>query len=234
MNPAHRDRIAFIRVVSGRFVRGMSVFHTRLGKEVRLAQPQQFMAQERTIVEEAYPGDIIGVFDPGIFYIGDSLSERHPRHFAGIPYFSPEHFATVQIKEAMKRKALTKGLDQLAQEGAIQLFRPLGWGATENILGAVGALQFEVLAYRLKQEYGVDVDLVRLPYQLARWVEGEVDPARLQNSDSTCVMDRAGRVAVLFKSEWALRWAERNSTGVQFRATAAPVETEAEWAAAMR
>ncbi len=133
MNPAHRDRIAFIRVVSGRFVRGMSVFHTRLGKEVRLAQPQQFMAQERTIVEEAYPGDIIGVFDPGIFYIGDSLSERHPRHFAGIPYFSPEHFATVQIKEAMKRKRYQRARPACAGRRHPVSSAPRGWGATENI-----------------------------------------------------------------------------------------------------
>lgn len=234
MNPAHRDRVAFIRVVSGCFTRGMNIFHVRLGKNVRLSQPQQFLAQDRTMVEEAYAGDIIGVFDPGVFQIGDTLTVGQAQHFAGIPYFSPEYFATVQIREALKRKQLTKGLDQLAQEGAIQLFRPVGWGATENILGAVGSLQFDVLAYRLKHEYGVDVELVPLPYHLARWVEGDGKVDKIVNSDSTCVMDRAGRLAILFKSEWALRWAERNCPGVILRDTAAPVLEEADWVVAMR
>lgn len=234
MNPAHRDRIAFMRIVSGKFTRAMSALHVRLGKEIRLAQPQQFLAQERVIVEDAYPGDIIGIFDPGIFQIGDTLTTGSPLRFAGIPYFSPEQFASVRLRDAMKRKQLTKGLDQLAQEGAVQLFRPLGWGATDTIVGAVGSLQFDVMAYRLQHEYGVDAELAPMPYQLARWVDGPADPAKLANNDSTCVLDRAGRLAVLFKSEWALRWAEKNFSQLRFRATADVTEDEAEWVASLR
>ncbi|HHT26667.1 MAG TPA: peptide chain release factor 3 [Firmicutes bacterium] len=234
MNPAHRDRMAFLRIVSGRFTRGMSAHHARLGKKVRLSQPQQFMAQERTIIEEAYPGDIIGIFDPGIFQIGDTLTTGAPLRFQGIPYFSPEQFAFIRLNDAMKRKQLVKGLDQLAQEGAVQLFRPVGWGTTDTIVGAVGTLQFDVMAYRLKHEYGVDAAMVPMPYTLARWVEGPADPQRLTNSDSTCVLDRAGRIAVLFKSEWALRWAEKNFPKLNFHSTAEVVDNEAEWVVGMR
>lgn len=234
MNPAHRDRIAFLRVVSGEFTRNMSARHVRMEKQIRLSQPQQFLAQDRIIVEHAYPGDIIGVFDPGIFQIGDTIATGVPVRFAGIPYFSPEHFASVRLRDAMKRKQLSKGLDQLAQEGAVQLYRPFGWGATENIVGAVGILQFDVMAYRLKHEYGVDAELELLPYQLARWVDGAGDKARLQSNDATCVLDRAGRLVVLFKSEWAFRWVEKNHPHLVFHNTATVAGTEAEWVSTLR
>jgi peptide chain release factor 3 len=234
LNPAHRDRVAFVRVVSGQFHRGMSAFHVRLGKQMRMSQPQQFLAQERSLVDKAYPGDIIGLFDPGAFQIGDTLTEGRVMHFVGIPYFSPERFAVVRLKDAMKRKQLVKGLDQLSQEGAVQLFRPVGWGAIDTIVGAVGALQFDVMNYRLEHEYGVDAELVPVPYQVARWVQGEADPKRLEGSDSLCVLDRFGRLAVLFKSEWALHWAEKNYPKLSFKDTASVTGNEAEWMAAMR
>ncbi len=234
LNPAHRDRIAFLRVVSGEFSRGMNAFHTRLEREMRMSQPQQFLAQERTIIERAYPGDILGLFDPGVFQIGDTLTAGRDMSFAGIPFFSPEQFVSVRLKDAMKRKQLAKGLDQLAQEGAIQLFRPVDWGSMDTIAGAVGTLQFDVMAHRLQNEYHVDADLVPMPYTIARWVVGAEDPRSLRNSDSLCVMDRSGRLAVLFKSEWALRWAERNHPQLKFKDTASFSGVEADWVRALR
>jgi len=227
MNPAHRDRVAFIRICSGRFQRGMSVRHVRLGKEIRLSQPQQFMAQDRAIVEEAYAGDIIGVFDPGIFRIGDTICQGEPVRFEGIPSFSPEHFARVTFRDALKSKHFQKGLKELTEEGAIQVFTPVS-GSPDPILGAVGELQFDVFKFRMKHEYGVDVELTRLPYELARWVEGDgYDPRRFQGSDTLPVTDRHGRPVVLFRNEWTLRYytSERAGefSGLTFRETA-PVE----------
>lgn len=216
MNPAHRDRIAFMRIVSGKFARGMSVRHVRLGKDIRLSQPQQFMAQERTIVDEAYAGDILGLFDPGIFHIGDTLCTGTPIQFEGIPRFSPEHFARVSIRDALKQKHFLKGLQQLTEEGAIQVFMPAN-GAPDPIIGAVGELQFEVLLYRMEHEYGVKVELHRLPHELARWVDGPGFQPRLSfGSDSPMVLDREGRHVVLFRNEYALRWAQQNREGVTF------------------
>ena len=139
MNKAHRDRIAFIRICSGKFERGMDVFHVQGGKKVKLAQGTQLMASEREIVEEAYAGDIIGVFDPGIFSIGDTLTTaKTPFAFAGIPTFAPEHFSRVSQVDTMKRKQFVKGMEQIAQEGAIQIFKELGGGMEEVIVGVVG------------------------------------------------------------------------------------------------
>lgn len=149
MNPAHRDRIAFLRICSGKFQRGMSVRHVRAGKEIKLAQPQQFLAQDRDIVETAYPGDIIGLFDPGIFRIGDSLSESRDIVFNELPTFSPEIFSKVSIKNALKQKQYLKGLDQLTEEGMVQVFRSVG-AFEDTYLGVVGQLQFEVFEYRMK------------------------------------------------------------------------------------
>lgn len=216
MNPAHRDRIAFMRIVSGKFERGMSVRHVRMGKDVRLAQPQQFMAQERTIVDEAYAGDILGLFDPGIFHIGDTLCTGEPIEFEGIPRFSPEHFARVSIRDALKQKHFLKGLQQLTEEGAIQIFMPAN-GSPDPIIGAVGELQFEVLLYRMEHEYGVKVEMHRLPHELARWVGGPGFQPRLSfGSDNLLVLDRNDQYVVLFRNEYALRWAEQNREGVTF------------------
>ena len=185
MNKAHRDRIAFMRIVSGKFEAGMEVNHVQGGKKIRLSQPQQMMAQDRKIVEEAYAGDIIGVFDPGIFSIGDTLCLSNEKfEFEGIPTFAPEHFARVRQIDTMKRKQFLKGVNQIAQEGAIQIFQEFNTGMEEIIVGVVGVLQFEVLTYRLQNEYNVEVRLDRLPYEYIRWVENkeEVDVERIQGT----------------------------------------------------
>ena len=222
MDPSHRDRIAFMRVVSGRFERGMTVKHLRLGKDVRLSKSTSFLAQERTSVDEAFPGDVIGLFDPGIFGIGDTLCEANQEPFEGIPRFSPEHFSQVRVKDALKRKQLKAGLDQLSEEGAIQVFRQKGMGDQNPILGAVGALQFEVLEFRLRTEYNVDVVMERLPFTIARWAVGpSFNPRDFERGDSsTCVEDSKGAPIILFRNEWALRWALDHSKGLEFRTTA--------------
>ena len=172
MNKAHRDRIAFMRICSGKFEAGMEVNHVQGGRKIRLTQPQQMMAQDRKIVEEAYAGDIIGVFDPGIFSIGDTLCTLSEKlEFEGIPTFAPEHFARVRQMDTMKRKQFIKGISQIAQEGAIQIFQEFNTGMEEIIVGVVGVLQFEVLTYRLENEYNVEVKLEKLPYEHIRWVE---------------------------------------------------------------
>lgn len=169
MNPAHRDRVAFMRICSGRFERNMNVTHTATGRTIRLAQPQQFMAQDRSIVEEAFPGDVIGIHDTGLLYIGDTLSESSRVQFVGFPRFSPEHFAEVELKYTLKHKQYQRGLDELVQEGVLQRFRAEDFGP-QVYLGVVGPLQFDVLTYRLQHEYGVEVTLRQLPYGMARWV----------------------------------------------------------------
>ncbi|TYP71747.1 peptide chain release factor 3 [Paenibacillus methanolicus] len=211
MNPAHRDRIAFLRIVSGRFDRGMSVRHVRAGKEIKLSQPQQFLAQDRDIVESAYPGDIIGLFDPGIFRIGDSLSQGGEIVFDELPTFSPELFAKVTAKNALKHKQYQKGIDQLTEEGTIQVFRTTSFDDT--ILGVVGQLQFEVFEYRMRAEYGVEIQLQRMPYQFARWIVDEkIDPSKYR-INSTLVKDKKDNYVALFESEYAMRTAmEKNPT----------------------
>lgn len=169
MNPAHRDRVAFMRICSGRFERNMAVTHSRTGRTIRLAQPQQFMAQDRSIVDEAWPGDVIGIHDTGLLYIGDTLSEAPRVKFVGFPRFSPEHFAEVELKYTLKHKQYQRGLDELVQEGLLQRFRPDDLGP-QVYLGVVGPLQFEVLQYRLQHEYGVEVSLRTMGYTMARWV----------------------------------------------------------------
>ncbi len=154
MDPAHRDRIAFFRICSGKFTRGMKVKHHRIGKEINLSNATVFMAQERSHVDEAYPGDIIGIHNHGTIKIGDTFTDKEPLKFTGIPNFAPEHFRRVILKNPLKMKQLAKGLIQMAEEGAVQVFRPvLG---NDYILGAVGVLQFEVTMARLKDEYGVE------------------------------------------------------------------------------
>ncbi|MBG9736166.1 peptide chain release factor 3 [Paenibacillus alvei] len=221
MNPAHRDRIAFLRICSGKFERGMSVKHVRVGKDIKLAQPQQFLAQDRDIVQEAFPGDIIGLFDPGIFRIGDSLSQGGEVVFDEMPTFSPEIFARVTVKNALKHKQYQKGVDQLTEEGTIQVFHSTGV-FDETILGVVGQLQFEVFEYRMKAEYGVDVLLQRLTYQFARWVTGnpkDIDPAKFR-INSQLVKDKNGNFVALFENEYAMRTAMDKMPDLKFMETA--------------
>ena len=219
MNPDHRDRMAFIRVCSGRFEKGMEVRHVRQNKLVRLAQPQQFMAQERNSVDEAYAGDIIGIFDPGLFKIGDTLVEgSRSLRFEDIPVFPPENFARVSPIDSMKRKQFLKGIDQLAEEGAVQVYKQPDIGTETYIIGVVGILQLDVLEHRLKAEYGVDIRQTGLAYRQARWImpdEAGVfpDPGRLSLTSTTMVVnDKDNNPVLLFESEWAIQWAlDRNS-----------------------
>jgi len=224
MDPQHRDRIAFVRICSGRFQRGMTVHHVRTAKDLTLARPVQFLAQERTVIDEAYSGDIIGIWDPGVLRIGDTLCEGEPLEFEGIPRFSPEHFVRVRLEDPLKRKQLKKGLDQLSEEGAVQMFFDRTRLEREPILGAVGVLQFEVIQHRLKSEYRVQVGFDRLPFRLARWIEGEnlnLDKFELAGR-TTCVLDVEDRPLVLFDSEWLLQMAERDNAKVRFVAAVQP------------
>jgi peptide chain release factor 3 len=218
MNPAHRDRIAFIRICSGKFTRGMTVRHVQSGKPIKLAQPQQFLAQDRVIIDEAYPGDIVGLFDSGIFGIGDTLcQEGQSLQFQDFPVFPPERFARVQPKDTMKRKQFNKGIMQLTQEGAIQVFEQKDIGVESFIVGTVGVLQFEVLEYRLKNEYGVDLEMNYLPYNLARWLEGNVDLRTIKGmNDGMIIYDRKGRPVALFTNEWSLRWVSEKNPKIRF------------------
>ena len=219
MNKAHRDRIAFMRICSGKFEAGMEVNHVQGGKKIRLTQPQQLMAESRKIIEEAYAGDIIGVFDPGIFSIGDTLCAPGGKfQFEGIPTFAPEHFARVRQMDTMKRKQFIKGISQIAQEGAIQIFQEFNTGMEEIIVGVVGVLQFEVLTYRLENEYNVEVKLEQLPFEYIRWVEnpGEVDVARIQGtSDMKRICDLKGNPLLLFINSWSVGMVEERNPGLR-------------------
>ncbi len=217
MNKAHRDRIAFMRICSGKFEKGMEVYHVQQGKKIKLSQPQQFMAQDREIVEEAYAGDVIGVFDPGIFSIGDTLRDPSDKfEFKKIPTFAPEHFARVTQKDTMKRKQFTKGITQIAQEGAIQVFQRIDSGMEEIIVGGVGVLQFEVLEQRLKSEYNVDIKLDILPYQCVRWIDDQtIDPHALNlTSETKRLTDLKGKNLLLFMNNWGIKWATDQNKGL--------------------
>ena len=219
MNKAHRDRIAFLRVVSGKFEADKEVYHVQGGKKIKPSRPQQMMAAEREIIEEAYAGDILGLFDPGIFSIGDTLCAPGQKFkFDPIPTFAPEHFRRVRPLDTMKRKQFLKGVEQIAQEGAIQIFKTPYSGMEEVIVGVVGTLQFDVLDYRLKNEYGVDLYVEGLPYEFLRWVEHDGDaPLRedelILPSDAKLVEDFKGNQLLLFSSYWSINWtAERNKS----------------------
>ena len=217
MDPRHRDRVAFLRICSGEFDAGMEVNHVQSGRRVKLSQPTQLMADERKIVDKAYAGDIIGIFDPGIFSIGDTLELSGKKfRFEGIPTFAPEHFARVRQIDTMKRKQFLKGISQIAQEGAIQIFQEYNTGMEEIIVGVVGVLQFEVLTYRLKNEYNVDVRLETLPYEYIRWIENrtELDIEHIEGtSDMKLVKDLRDRPLLLFVHEWSIGMVlDRNKT----------------------
>ena len=219
MNKAHRDRIAFMRICSGQFNAGMEVNHVQGGKKIRLSQPQQMMADDRHMVTEAYAGDIIGVFDPGIFSIGDTLcSSGEKFEFDGIPTFAPEHFARVRQLDTMKRKQFIKGISQIAQEGAIQIFQEFNTGMEEIIVGVVGVLQFEVLEYRLKNEYNVDIKLEMLPYEHIRWIENpeEVDVSRLVGtSDMKKIKDLKDNPLLIFVNSWSVNMVLERNEGLR-------------------
>lgn len=220
MNKAHRDRIAFMRICSGKFEKDMEVFHMQDNKKMRLSQPQQIMAQEREVIDEAYAGDIIGVFDPGIFSIGDTIcTAKNKIQFKGIPTFAPEHFCRVRQKDTMKRKQFIKGTSQIAQEGAIQIFQELDAGMEEVIVGVVGVLQFDVLKYRLENEYNVDIIMENLPYQFIRWIVNDDIDVKALNlaSDTKRIQDLKGNHLLLFTSEWSISWALEHNKGLELQ-----------------
>ena len=219
MNKAHRDRVAFMRICSGRFDKNMDVYHVQGDRKMKISQPQQLMAQEREIVEEAYAGDIIGVFDPGIFSIGDTIvSPGQKFAFKGIPTFAPEHFALVRQKDTMKRKQFVKGMNQIAQEGAIQIFHEPESGMEEVIVGVVGTLQFDVLKYRLENEYNVEIIMTSTPFQFIRWIVSDSDIKSLDlASDTKVVADFRDNKLLLFRSEWSITWALEHNKGLELQ-----------------
>ncbi len=225
MDPSHRDRIAFLRICSGKFEGGMRVWHYRLGKEVRLARAEQFFAQDREGIMEAYAGDVVGLFDPGIFRIGDTLSTGGPCSFDSVPRFSPEHFARLCLLDPMKRKQFLKGVSELSEEGTVQVFTQKG-REKDPIIGVVGKLQFEVLQYRLEHEYGAKISLEPLGVSLARWVarsDGEPTPSSNELEDarvSIGVLDVDGRAVALLRDEYELRRIVRDNASWTFEATA--------------
>jgi peptide chain release factor 3 len=234
MDRAHRDRVAFLRICSGRFERGMKVRNVRTARELRLANPTQFVAQERNIVEEAFAGDVIGIYDPGVFEIGDTLVDAGPGAtgedftFDAIPSFAPEYFARLVPNDPLRRKQLVKGIEQLAQEGTIQLYRPPAGRSGELLLGAVGQLQLEVVKYRMASEYDVNVRIEPVPQRFARWVSrvdgAPVDLQELSRAQiGLAAVDVRDRPVVLFEGDWALRSAERFHPELVFAETAVGV-----------
>jgi peptide chain release factor 3 len=232
MDRAHRDRVAFVRICSGKMTRGMKVRHVRSGRDVRLANPTQFLARERAVVEDGFAGDVVGVHDPGTFEIGDTLTGGSSFVFEPIPSFAPEHFARLALVDPLRRKQFARGVEQLAQEGTVQLYRPPAGRAGDLVLGALGQLQFEVVRYRLEAEYGVEVRLEPVPYQLARWVSradgAPLDLDALHGAvEGLVVLDFRDRAVVLFDREWALRTAERFHPELRFAETATGVVVRA-------
>ena len=222
MNKAHRDRLAFMRICSGKYEREAEVFHVQGNKKLRLSQPQQMMAQEREIIDEAYAGDIIGVFDPGIFSIGDTICMPGKKfRFDGIPTFAPEHFCRVSPKDTMKRKQFVKGTEQIAQEGAIQIFKVPNTGMEEVIVGVVGTLQFDVFRHRMLSEYGVELRMEGLPYEVLRFIsKSPCDEKDLNlSSDAELLEDYRGHKLLVFSSFWAIDFTIRRNPGLELSET---------------
>ena len=220
MDPEHRDRIAFFRICSGKFTKGMKVRHHRIGKDIKIANATIFMAQERSNVEEAYPGDIIGIHNHGTIKIGDTFTTKEPLKFLGIPNFAPEHFRRVLLKDPLKAKALTKGLTQLAEEGTIQVFRPLN--GNMHIIGAVGVLQFDVTMARLKAEYNVSAGYENIDLSVARWVECENESYLkdfIRKNESSLTRDAEGRLTFLTTSEYQLGFTREDWPDIEFHKT---------------
>jgi peptide chain release factor 3 len=220
MDPQHRDRVAFMRICSGTFDAGMKAFHVRTSKEMKLANALTFMASDRDIVERAYPGDVIGIHNHGTISIGDTFSEGEALAFTGIPNFAPELFRRARLRDPLKMKALQKGLAQLSEEGATQFFRPLM--SNDLILGAVGVLQFEVVAYRLKDEYSVDCAFETVGVITARWIKC-ADAKKLEEfrekAASHLAIDAAGELVYLAPSRVNLQLTQERWPGITFAAT---------------
>jgi len=221
MDPDHRDRVAFFRICSGRFRKGATTRHVRTGRPFRLANSTLLMGSEREEVEEAFPGDVVGLFDPGVLRIGDTLCDEGGFSFPGIPSFSPEHFVRVEVAAVAKRKQLSKGLEQLTQEGAVQLFHEPGGGSADLVIGAVGPLQLEVLQHRMRAEYNVDLKLTPLPWKVARWPREGFDPEAFRYAETAkLVEDREGQPVLLFQSAWNLDWVRQRHPDLVLAETA--------------
>lgn len=229
MDPRHRDRVAFLRVCSGKFERDMTVRNARTGKEVRLSRAMRLFADERESLEAAYAGDVVGLANPGVFAIGDALFDGVPVAFPPVPAFAPEHFAAVRSIDTSGYKSFGKGIAQLREEGAVQIFYPLGSTRTEPIVAVVGELQFDVAKYRLESEYNVRTAFSRLPLTLARHVAGDrerIASAQLPSS-AKLVEDWEGRPAALFESPWSLRLAQEWNPNLSFLPFSADTSQEA-------
>ncbi|MEI6947692.1 peptide chain release factor 3 [Paraflavisolibacter sp. H34] len=220
LDPKHRDRIAFLRVCSGKFERNKYFHHVRLDRDVRFSNPYSFLAREKSVVEDAYPGDVVGLFDTGNFKIGDTLTEGEDFFFTGIPAFSPELFKEVVNKDPMKTKQLEKGLMQLTDEGVAQLFTQ--FGGNKKIIGCVGELQFEVIQYRLLQEYGASVQFNSLPFYKACWLTSK-DPKKLEEftrfKQANIANDKDDHIVYLAQSEWFLNTERINNPDIEFHFT---------------
>jgi peptide chain release factor 3 len=229
MDPRHRDRVAFVRICSGEFARDMTVRNARTGASLRLSRAMRLFADDRESLETAYAGDVVGLANPGAFAIGDTLYEGTPVRFPAIPAFAPEYFASVRAVDVSGYKSFGKGVSQLREEGAVQVFYPYGLPRTEPILGAVGELQFEVAKYRLESEYNVETRFDRMPYSLALHVDGDREAiARAQlPSNAKLVEDWNGRPAALFESEWSVRLAREWNPKLAFLPFSAQTEEEA-------
>lgn len=218
MDPKHRDSVAFLRVCSGRFEKDMTVHHSRLGTKIRLSRPHKLFARDRETVESAYPGDILGLVNPGSFTIGDSVSSGRRIEFEGVPTFPAEHFATMRCPDLTKYKQYHKGLEQLLQEGAVQVLYSKNGSKSEPILAAVGKLQFEVVQYRMQSEYGVNVLLEHLPYSRMAWPQAEDGGLEKMNLSYSARMveDRRGRPVVLFSSDWEFNYCREKNPSIEF------------------
>lgn len=220
MDKRHRDRVAYFRVVSGKFERDMDAWHPRLGRKVRLNRAMRLFGQEREIVEEAYAGDVVGLLSTGTFTIGDTISSEDVGKFAALPRFQPEHFARLRHARADKYKQFLKGITQIEEEGGIQLFYPVAAGSREPIMAAVGVLQFDVVRSRLETEYNVETIMEPLTFTAARWVSGD-DAEIAQIGAARGRMraeDTSENSVILFSTEWDLRYAEENAKNVTFSA----------------
>ncbi|WP_203328985.1 peptide chain release factor 3 [Candidatus Laterigemmans baculatus] len=218
LDPRHRDRVAFVRICAGRFEREMEVMHSRTEKKLRLRRAHRVFGQERETMDEAFPGDIIGLVNPGEFRLGDTICTGEPINFEPLPQFSPEFFAILRCRETLRRKQFSRGLEQLLEEGAIQMFTDSRAARSEPILAAVGELQFDVVRFRLESEYNTQTDIQWLPFKMARWIEGDVEDARRLTLpySSRVVKDQDGSPAVLFQSLWDTEYAQRENPGVRF------------------
>lgn len=220
MDPNHRDRIAFLRICSGTFFRNTNYLHIRQGKKMKFSNPTAFMAEKKSVVDEAFPGDIVGLYDSGNFKIGDTLTEGENLHYKGIPSFSPEQFRYVVNKDPMKTKQLEKGIDQLMDEGVAQVFTKAD--NNRKIIGTVGALQFDVLQYRLKHEYGASCDYEPISLHKACWLTWDDQPALnefIQKRKADLAKDKEDRWVFLAQSAWALKIAQENHPKIHFHFT---------------